>query len=93
MCLRVMVWMTKPVFYDTDCLSSFLQINRIDLLKREYSKIIISVQVKDELFNKNTPEKIKNRLTSLIHKGYVEIKDLEYGSDEFNQYFTFITDS
>lgn len=50
--------MTKPVFYDTDCLSSFLQINRIDLLKREYSKIIISVQVKDELFNKNTPEKI-----------------------------------
>lgn len=85
--------MTKPVFYDTDCLSSFLQINRIDLLKREYSKIIISVQVKDELFNKNTPEKIKNRLTSLIHEGYVEIKDLEYGSDEFNQYFTFITDS
>lgn len=47
--------MTKPVFYDTDCLSSFLQINRIDLLKKEYSKIIISTKVKEELFNKKTP--------------------------------------
>ena len=84
--------MTKPVFYDTDCLSSFLQIDRIDLLKKEYSKIIISTQVKDELFNKKTPEKIKNRLTSLIQEGYVEVKDLEFGSDEFNQYYKFITD-
>ena len=84
--------MTKPVFYDTDCLSSFLQINRIDLLKKEYSKIIITTKVKDELFNKNTPEKVKNRLTSLIHDGYVEIKDLEFGSTEFNQYYSFITD-
>lgn len=84
--------MTKPIFYDTDCLSSFLQINRIDLLKKEYSKIIISVKVKDELFNKNTPEEVKNRLTQSIQEGYVEIKDLEFGSDEFNQYYTFITD-
>lgn len=84
--------MIKPVFYDTDCLSSFLQINRIDLLKKEYSKIIISVEVKDELFNKNTPEKVKTRLTSLIQERYVEIKDLEFGSAEFNQYYAFITD-
>lgn len=84
--------MTKPVFYDTDCLSSFLQINRIDLLKKEYSKIIISAKVKDELFDKNTPEKIKNRLTSIIQEGYVEIKDLEFGSAEFEQYYEFITD-
>ena len=84
--------MTKPVFYDTDCLSSFLQINRIDLLKKEYSKIIISAKVKDELFDKNTPEKIKNRLTSIIQDGYVEIKDLEFGSSEFEQYYEFITD-
>ena len=84
--------MTKPIFYDTDCLSSFLQINRIDLLKNEYSKIIISAEVKEELFNKNTPEKVKIRLKQLIQERYVEIKDLEFGSDEFNQYYTFITD-
>ena len=84
--------MTKPVFYDTDCLSSFLQINRIDLLKKEYSKIIISTKVKDELFNKNTPEKVKTRLKPLIHEGYVEVKDLEFGSIEFNKYYAFITD-
>lgn len=84
--------MTKPVFYDADCLSSFLQINRIDLLKKEYSKIIISAKVKEELFDKNTPEKIKNRLTSIIQDGYVEIKDLEFGSAEFEQYYEFITD-
>ena len=69
--------MTKPVFYDTDCLSSFLQINRIDLLKKEYSKIIISVKVKEELYNKKTPQAVKTRLTSLIQTRYVEIKDLE----------------
>ena len=84
--------MTKPIFYDTDCLSSFLQINRIDLLKKEYSKIIITAEVKKELFNKKTPQDVKTRLTSLIQDGYVEIKDLEFGSDEFNQYYTFITD-
>lgn len=68
--------MTKPIFYDTDCLSSFLQINRIDLLKKEYSKIIITAEVKKELFNKKTPQDVKTRLTSLIQDGYVEIKDL-----------------
>ena len=80
--------MTKPAFYDTDCLSSFLQINRTDLLKKEYSKIIISAEVKKELYNKKTPQAVKTRLTSLIQDGYVEIKDLEFGSDEFNQYYT-----
>lgn len=84
--------MTKPVFYDTDCLSSFLQINRIDLLKKEYSKIIISAEVKEEVFNKNTPEKVKIGLKSLILEGYVEVKDIEFGSAEFDQYYTFITD-
>ena len=84
--------MTKPIFYDTDCLSSFLQINRTDLLKKEYSKIIISAEVKKELYNKKTPQAVKTRLTSLIQDSYVEIKDLEFGSDEFNQYYTFITD-
>ncbi|MBR0271083.1 MAG: nucleic acid-binding protein [Methanobrevibacter sp.] len=84
--------MTKPIFYDTDCLSSFLQINRIDLLKKEYSKIIISDKVKSELYNKNTPDKVKKRLTLLIQEGYVEIKDLELGSEEFDQYYEFITD-
>ena len=69
--------MTKPIFYDTDCLSSFLQINRTDLLKKEYSKIIISAEVKKELSNKKTPQAVKTRLTSLIQTRYVEIKDLE----------------
>lgn len=63
------------------------------MLKNEYSKIIISAEVKDELFNKNTPEKVKNRLAQLIQEEYVEIKDLEFGSNEFNQYYTFITDN
>ena len=92
MWIRVMISMTKPIFYDTDCLSSFLQINRIDLLKKEYSKIIISDKVKSELYNKNTPDKVKKRLTLLIQEGYVEIKDLELGSEEFDQYYEFITD-
>lgn len=46
----------KPVFYDTDCLSSFLVVDRIDLLKKEFSSIIVSAQVNIEFLNDKTPK-------------------------------------
>lgn len=79
--------MNKPLFYDTDCLSSFLGVNRADLLQRLFSKIIISQQVKDEFDNEETPSKIKERLKLLIDDKFVEIKEIYLSSKEGNTYF------
>lgn len=79
----------KPIFYDTDCLSSFLGVGRIDLLKKEYDTIIISKQIKDEFFNESTPKMIKKELDLLINEGFVKVLDIEVGSKEFDCYYEF----
>ena len=56
----------KPVFYDTDCLSSFLVVGRIDLLKKEFSSIIVSAQVNIEFLNDKTPKCIYERFSNLV---------------------------
>lgn len=91
MYLKAMMELNKPIFYDTDCLSSFLAIDRADLLKKEYSTIIISNKVLEEFYNQKTPKEIKNRLKKLIDENFVEAVDLKVNSDEFEYYFNFIT--
>ncbi len=81
----------KPIFYDTDCLSSFLGVNKINILEKLYSQIIISTTVKEEFFNQSTPNPIKERLQNCINKNYVQIKDLELDSKEFNTYYELYT--
>lgn len=61
----------KPVFYDTDCLSSFLVVDRIDLLKKEFSSIIVSAQVNIEFLNDKTPKCIYERFSNLVDEGFV----------------------
>lgn len=44
--------MTKQLFFDTDCLSSFLWVHREDILLRLYpGKIVLPQQVFNELSN------------------------------------------
>jgi len=83
----------KPIFYDTDCLSSFLGVNKINILEKLYSQIIISTTVKEEFFNPSTPDIIKEILQKCINKNYVQIKGLEYDSKEFNIYYELHTSS
>ncbi len=47
--------MSKPVFYDADCLECFLFVDAGYILERLFSKIIIPEQVYGEIMNENTP--------------------------------------
>ena len=78
--------MNKPTFFDTDYLSSFLRINRTDLLLDKYDKIRISSQVKDEICNKGNYPRIKERFIELYENDDVEIYEIEEGNPEWNTY-------
>ncbi|MBF4469213.1 MAG: hypothetical protein ISP01_07380 [Methanobrevibacter arboriphilus] len=76
----------KPVFYDTDCLSSFLILGECPILRQMFSKIIIPEPVHRELFNESTPPMIKNNLTFLINNGFVEINEMDIFSPVYTLY-------
>lgn len=76
----------KPVFYDSDCLVSFLVVDEHHILCKMFSKIIIPSPVHDEIFNKSTPTKIKDNLESLINDNFVEVKDINIFSNEYSNY-------
>ena len=60
--MRVIYLIDSPIFYDTDCLVSFLVIGEGNLLHKLFSKIIIPKQVYNELSHPNSPPIIKNEL-------------------------------
>ena len=76
----------KPIFYDTDCLASFLIIDQVSILQKMFSKIIIPTPVYDELSNESTPVVIRNNLKSLIKTSFVEVKDMSITSREYTAY-------
>lgn len=76
----------KPVFYDSDCLVCFLVINQCDILQELFSKIIVPLTVKEEILNPRTPDIIKNNFNKLVEIGFVEIREIVYGTYEFDFY-------
>ena len=76
----------KPIFYDSDVLICFLEINESDILKKVFSKIIIPDVVYQELNKKRSNKDVKNNLNSLIKDGFVEIKTIEFGTPEYYDY-------
>ena len=83
--------MTKKLFFDTDCLSSFLWVKQENLLLRLYpGKIVVPNEVADELSNPCLPH-IKRRLSYLCSSGQFEKKQLLYGSQESKLFFEMIT--
>lgn len=51
--------LNKPIFYDSDVLICFLEINEEDILEKLFSKIIVPDVVYDELNRKNSPNNVK----------------------------------
>lgn len=45
----------KPIFYDSDVLICFLEVNEGDILKKLFSKIIVPDVVYEELNRKKIP--------------------------------------
>lgn len=72
----------KPIFYDADVLICFLAINRCEILKKLFSKIIIPSPVYYELIRIEKYENLKDELNSLINEGFVEIQEFDFASPE-----------
>lgn len=77
--------MNKPVFYDTDCLESFLFVGAGYILEKLFSKIIIPEQVYNEIMDKNTPAVVKTNFNNL-KAGFVEIRYIPFASQEYTTY-------
>lgn len=73
----------KPIFYDSDVLVCFLEINEYEFLQKLFSKIILPKKVYDELTRKRTPKNIKDNLKYLIEQNFVEIREIEFASKEY----------
>lgn len=76
----------KPIFYDSDFLICFLEIGEVELLFNLFSKIVIPSPVYLELSKEQSPKIIKDTLKSLIDEKKVEVKELEFNTQEYIKY-------
>ncbi|MFA7673422.1 MAG: hypothetical protein WCY62_06175 [Clostridia bacterium] len=75
------------LYFDTDCISSFLWVKRENLLLQLYShRVIIPKQVYDELGG--VPH-FRAKIDILINKGDVKIIEILYGTNEHAWYSEF----
>lgn len=78
--------MTDDLFFDTDCLSSFLWVNDTNILHELYGgKIVLPEPVYQELSNPSIPH-IKQRIDVMIYNKDVSIKTIEVGTEEYKMY-------
>ena len=76
--------MTDICFFDTDCISSFLWIKRIDVVFNVIKgRILLPQPVYEEL--KKVPF-LRDEFRTLIEQDKTRIIDIEYGSNEYEDY-------
>lgn len=63
----------KEIFYDTDCLSCFISINDVSILKELFDKVIIPYEVYEEFSRVFI---LKKRVDDLHYEGFLEIRIL-----------------
>ena len=71
----------KEIFYDTDCLSCFISIDDVSILKKLFEKVYIPYEVYDEF---SRVAILKKRVDDLHYEGFVEIKDFDVESEGYN---------
>ncbi len=64
----------KPIFYDSDVLICFLEIDEQKILKKLFSKVIVPEIVYVELNRKNSPQNVKDNLKVLIGEDLLKLK-------------------
>ena len=72
----------KPIFYDTDCLSCFIMVNKIWILKKLFQKIIIPQDVYKEFKQPPGNNRIKE-IKKLIKEGFIEVQAIEIKTKEW----------
>lgn len=84
--IMVMMLLKNKTFFDTDYLSSFLRIGRMDLVLDKYGRILISTQVKSELCAEGYSPKIRQGFIDLYNEGHVEIYEIVENTEEWDIY-------
>ena len=69
---------TTLTFYDSDCLSPFLKIDRIDLLKKLFDEILVPKQVLEERTTPDSYWLVKKNAESLKKEEYIKIITWNY---------------
>lgn len=78
--------MTKDLYFDTDCLSSFLWINDTNILETLYGGcMVLPDPVYQELANPSVPH-LKKRADALINKRMALVQTIEVNSEEYRMY-------
>lgn len=78
--------MTDKLFFDTDCISSFLWVKEENILFKLYpGRIVLPKQVFNELSNPSIPH-IKRRVSELCLNGEVSTKEILANTDEYKLY-------
>lgn len=81
--------MTKQLFFDTDCISSFLWVDNESILAKLFPRgIIIPKEVYDELSHPgvNHVKGLKAQVDLMIQTGDVTIETITVGSDSYRLY-------
>jgi len=79
--------LTDLIFFDTDCLSAFLWINREDLLIKLFSGIIIIPKpVYDEL-SYPTVKHLRVKVDGLLSNEFAKIETIITGTEAFDLYY------
>jgi hypothetical protein len=77
---------TKKIFFDSDCISSFLWVNEEDLLTQLFSGIIvIPTAVYRELSHPSIPH-FKPKIDLMINNGHAEKMDVLVGTSAYDLY-------
>lgn len=81
---------TKPIFFDTDCLSSFLWINASEILIKLFGgRIVIANKVYEELNNKRTKH-LKIKIDAMLSRKVAYLKNIDINSSEYLIYLNLI---
>ncbi|HHV17631.1 MAG TPA: hypothetical protein GXZ27_02050 [Thermoanaerobacterales bacterium] len=79
--------MTDKLFFDTDCISSFLWVKEENILLKLYpGRIVLPKQVFEELSNPSIPH-IRRKVNELFLNGEISTKEILVGTEEFNLYY------
>lgn len=79
--------MTDKLFFDTDCISSFLWVGEENILLKLYpGRIVLPKQVYEELSNPSIPH-IKRKVNKLYSNDDISVKEILLGTEEFALYY------
>lgn len=75
--------MTKNVFFDTDCISSFFKVRQRNIIEELFNaRIVFPEEVYEELSNPKVPH-LKKQADEMINNGTATIESIAVGSNAF----------